>query len=178
MKNSDVSTLRTLTAISLFCALICVGAYIKIPFAVPVTLQLLFTNTAALTLGKKGSFAVLLYIFMGLVGMPVFSSGSGIFSVFSLSFGFNIGFLLGTLLAGMIAEKRKDTKALIFASAINMFVVYLCGLLYFMLIQNMYFSVPASFTYSLSVCVLPFVIPDVAKCAVSIILTKRLKVFY
>ena len=175
MKNSKKLSVKTLCFLSLFTALICIGAFIKIPFAIPVTLQLMFTHTAALTLGRKSAFSVLAYILMGLVGLPVFSSGGGISAVFSLTFGFNIGFLIGAFFAGAIAEKSKSIRSLVLASGINMLCVYVCGALYFWLLQNLYFTAPTSIGYALYACVLPFIIPDAVKCAVSIILSKKVK---
>ncbi len=172
MKNSKA---RTMCALSLFTALICVGAYVKIPLALPVTLQLLFTNTAALTLGRKGALSSLLYLLLGLVGLPVFSSGGGIGSILSLSFGFNIGFIAGAFFAGLISEKNKNTRTLALASAVNMLCVYACGMVYFLLIQKLYLTASATLPYALGVCVLPFVLPDMAKCAVSIILARRIR---
>ncbi len=172
MKNSKT---RAMCALSLFTALICVGAFIKIPFVIPITLQLLFTNTAALTLGKKGALSVLIYFFLGMLGLPVFSSGGGIISIVSPTFGFNIGFLIGAFFAGMIAEKKHSVQALALASAVNMFFVYLCGGVYFHIIQNIYLSRTTSLFYTLYVCVIPFVIPDIIKCMIGIVLAQKIK---
>lgn len=161
---------------SLFCALTTLGAYIKLPLAVPVTLQLLFTNTAALLLGRKyGCVTVLLYIFCGLAGLPVFTTGAGLASFFSLTFGFTLGFIPGAFFAGMISDRSKSTKALALASAINLLCVYICGTLYFLLLKNLYFAQPTSISNALSVCVIPFIIPDAVKSAASILLIKKLR---
>ncbi len=175
MKGSDRTKLRDLSFLSLFTALICIGAYIRVPFAVPVTMQLLFTSTASLTLGRKSALSVLLYLFMGIIGLPVFASGGGASSVFALSFGFNIGFLLGAFVSGAISERASSVKSLAAASAVNVLCVYVCGALYFWLLQNLYFSNPTTISHTLGVCVLPFVLPDIAKCAVSVFLAKRIR---
>lgn len=64
----------------MFVALIAAGAFIKIPIPViPFTLQYLFTMMAGLLLGpKKGCLAVLIYILLGLMGLPIFAQGGGI----------------------------------------------------------------------------------------------------
>lgn len=161
---------------SLFCALITVGAYTKIPFYVPVTLQLLFVNTAALLLKRKWGFITALsYIALGVIGLPVFSFGGGFGCFLSLSFGFTLGFVPGAFLAGWISEKHTDTKGAVVASLVNVLCVYLCGTVYFLMIKNFYFSEPSSLSYALSVCVLPFVLPDIVKISISILLYKKLK---
>ena len=64
---------------ALFAVLIGVGAFIKLPISiVPVTLQTLFVILAALILKEKAVYSVLLYIGIGLLGIPVFASGGGI----------------------------------------------------------------------------------------------------
>ena len=63
---------------ALFAVLIGVGAFIKLPISiVPVTLQTLFVILAALILKEKAVYSVLLYIGIGLLGIPVFASGGG-----------------------------------------------------------------------------------------------------
>ena len=75
---------------SLFTALIAVGAFINIPIpVVPFTLQFLFTTLAGLLLGSKmGAVSVIAYMVLGLVGLPIFSEGGGIWYVFKPSFGY------------------------------------------------------------------------------------------
>lgn len=62
---------------AMFVALIAAGAFIKIPVpVVPFTLQYLFTMLAGLLLGaKRGFISVCIYIFLGLVGLPIFAQG-------------------------------------------------------------------------------------------------------
>lgn len=177
MKNSkNIFSVRQATTASLFCALIIIGSYIRIPFIPPFTLQYLFVNTAALTLGRKwGCISVVFYVLCGLAGLPVFSFGGGIASIFSLSFGFVLGFIPCAFWAGWISEGSKDTKTLVLASSVGLFCVYLCGTVYFLLLKHLYFAEAATVTYALSVCVLPFVIPDIAKLVLSIVLSKKLK---
>ncbi|WP_053956843.1 biotin transporter BioY [Inediibacterium massiliense] len=78
---------------ALFSALISIGAFIKIPVPmVPFTLQFLFTNLSGLLLGKKlGSLSVGIYIVIGLLGLPIFTSGGGIGYIFEPTFGYIIG---------------------------------------------------------------------------------------
>ena len=81
---------------ALFAALVAAGAFIRIPIGtVPVTLQFVFANLAALLLGVKwGTLAIGLYIALGLVGVPIFTAGGGFTYVLQPTFGYLLGFLL------------------------------------------------------------------------------------
>ena len=176
MKNSEnMHPRRALVLCAMFCALIIIGSYIRIPFPIPVTLQLLFTNAGALLLGKKWSWVPpLVYLCFGLAGLPVFASGSGFGSVLSVSFGFNIGFIAGAALAAAICDKNKSTVSLILASAVNIICVYLCGTLYYLAICNLYLYETTTLVYATYICVVPFILPDIIKCALGILLYKKL----
>ncbi len=125
---------------ALFTALITVGAFIKIPVpVVPFTLQYEFTMLAGLLLGKKyGTASVLLYVFMGLAGVPVFTQGGGLWYVTVPSFGYLIGFIPGTWLTGHIAHRTENptTGRLLAASYAGLAVVYFFGMTYCYFIKN------------------------------------------
>lgn len=176
MRNSEnTRPSRMLALCSMLCALIIIGAYIRLPFPVPVTLQLLFTNLGALLLGRKWSWIPpLLYLCLGLAGLPVFATSSGLGSVLSVSFGFTVGFVPGAALSGAIAEKSKSTASLILASTVNVICVYLCGTLYYFGLCNLYLGEAATLSYALYVCVVPFILPDIVKIAISILLYRKL----
>ena len=76
MRNSK---LRNHILCAIFTALIAIGAFIRIPVpVVPFTLQFLFTTLAGVLLGSRlGATSVVLYIALGLLGVPVFAEGGG-----------------------------------------------------------------------------------------------------
>ena len=86
MKNK----VNDLVMISLFAALTAVGAFIKIPIPhVPLTLQTLMVMFAGLILGsRRGALSQLLYLVIGLLGIPIFAQGGGPGYVLQPSFGF------------------------------------------------------------------------------------------
>ena len=137
-------TTKEIILTALFTALIAVGAFLQVPLLyVPFTMQIMFTTLAGLLLGKKfGTVSVLLYILIGLAGIPIFSKGGGIGYVFQPTFGYIIGFLAGTYITGSIAQKDKNPtmKRLLSASFIGMAAVYIIGLIYFYLIKTVYLS--------------------------------------
>ena len=144
-KTKKLLDTKGMVLCALFAALIAVGAFLKIPIPyVPITLQFLFTNLAGLLLGKKrGLIAVCVYIFVGLVGIPVFTQGGGLGYVFQPTFGYIIGFALGTWLAGLICEHGENNhKTYLLAGFANFAVVFAIGLPYYYLIVNYYLRKP------------------------------------
>lgn len=170
--------IRKMTYCSFFTVLIIIGAFIKIPIPfVPMTLQYLFTMLAGLILGPYlGSISVLLYIFMGLIGLPVFTQGGGLTYVFQPTFGYIIGFVFGTFITGFIAYQKQQPSylRLFFANILGMSVVYLCGYLYYYLISMFYLNEPVELSVLFVHCVLIVLPGDIISCIFGVILVKRL----
>lgn len=135
---------RRLVSIAVFTALIIVGGLVSVPIPftqVQLSFQTLFVIMAGLMLGARdGALSVLIYIAMGLLGLPVFTSGGGIGYVFMPSFGYLIGFPIGAFVAGKIGERGKTaSRSRAFASAlVGMIPVYVCGMTYQVLILYYY----------------------------------------
>ena len=93
MRNSK---LRNHILCAIFTALIAIGAFIRIPVpVVPFTLQFLFTTLAGVLLGSRlGAISVVLYIALGLLGVPVFAEGGGPGYILKPSFGYLPGFAI------------------------------------------------------------------------------------
>ena len=94
---------------AIFTALTAVGAFIKIPIPyMEFTLQFLFTTLNGLLLGGKwGAAAVGAYVFLGLVGVPIFAEGGGFFYVLKPTFGYLIGF---TALKPTLTERLQQAE--------------------------------------------------------------------
>lgn len=126
---------------AIFVVLMIVSAFIKIPFPlVPLTFQTVVAVLAGLLLGPLyGTAAVGVYIFMGLVGLPVFTNGGGFAYVVQPTFGYILGFAAAAFVAGLIGGKGKIilSRALI-AGGIGFLVNYLVGVPYFLLIWHFY----------------------------------------
>jgi len=162
--------------ISLFAVLIAVCAWIAIPSAVPFTLQTfgLFA-TLGLLGGKRGTLAVLLYLLLGLVGIPVFSSFRGGFGVLAgITGGYLIGFLFAALLYWAIT--RRHTESLwrsALGMAAGMLLDYAFGTAWFMLFYAKAYGA-IGLGAALSMCVFPFIVPDLIKIALALTLTQTL----
>lgn len=80
--------IRDLILVAMFAALTAIGAFIKIPIPyVPFTLQFLFCAFAGMILGARlGALSQIIYVAIGLAGIPVFTEGGGIGYVFKPTF--------------------------------------------------------------------------------------------
>lgn len=145
MQNKTLS----LTVMSLFASLTSIGAFIKIPLPViPFTLQILFVFLAGCLLGsKKGMLSQLLYVGIGLIGVPVFASGGGPEYILKPTFGYLIGFVVAAYVIGFIVEKSQDPslKHFIFANVIGLIIVYFLGIIYVYVSLNTWLDSPTSF---------------------------------
>ena len=163
---------------ALFTALVAVGAFIRIPVPlVPFSLQFWFTTMAGLLLGPRlGALSVLVYVLLGLVGVPVFTQGGGPGYIFQPTFGYLLGFIVGTWLTGKIAwaKREPDLKWLLLAALAGLLVVYTCGTVYCYWISNFVLGNTITFWPLMVTC---FFLPlpgDLALCVVSALLGKRL----
>ena len=132
----DINDFGNFIYCSLFTALITIGAFIQIP--VPYmdyfTLQFFFVLLAGILLGSKlGGLAVLLYMVIGLAGLPVFASGGGLAYVLRPSFGYLLGFIVGAYLTGLVSERVTWTpiKRYTFAVFCGLLATYFIGLSYY-----------------------------------------------
>ena len=90
-----------LSVTALMTALLIAGSLIRIPLpgGVPFTLQVFIALLGPALLGVRGALPALLYMILGLAGLPVFSGGGGLGYLVSPTFGYIAGFALGGVLA-------------------------------------------------------------------------------
>lgn len=137
------STAVNIAKCALFVVVMIVAAFIRIPIPyIPLTFQTVAAVLAGLLLGPKwGGAAVAVYVFMGLLGLPVFAGGSGGFSyVLQLSFGYLVGFIAAAVVSGIFAGRkvasfRRNVAAAMVAVGVNYFI----GTAYFMLMWVYYY---------------------------------------
>lgn len=126
------TNIRQMTLISLFAALTAVGAFISVPiYPVPLTLQTLFTLLAAMTLGSAmGSLSQIIYVLLGIVGLPVFAGfKAGIGILFGPTGGFLFGFIISAYVIGRIIEAKKEKNIFYYllAGLIGTIIIYIIG---------------------------------------------------
>lgn len=163
---------------ALFTALTAVGAFIKIPVGpTPITLQLLFIALAGVLLGPWwGALSQLLYVGLGLVGVPIFTSGGGFSYVFNPSFGYLLGFILVPIIVGLITHQVSNPGFLriFLASALGIFVCYCIGVPYMYMIMRNVLNVDITVSHIIMVGFVVFIPGDIAKSLITGYLGKRL----
>ncbi len=164
---------RDLVLVGLFTALIAIGAFIKLPIPyLPLTLQVLFVLMAGLMLGKRlGALSALVYLLVGLAGVPVFANGGGLGYFAQPSFGYLLSYPVAAFLVGMIAERRRAMTPLLAASAglIGVVVIYLIGVPYLYLIVTRVLGKALSYQTLISKYVIAFLPADLVKVAIAAI---------
>ena len=175
-------TIRDMVMCALFTALITAGAFIKIPVpVVPFTLQFLFTMLAGLLLGGRlGAVSTGVYTVLGLVGLPIFAEGGGIWYIFKPSFGYIIGFIIAAYVTGRLVEKMPELKfvKILAANFAGLLIVYAMGMVYYYVICNYVINTPIGFWPLFLYCFLMAVPGDILLCFLAAFLTKRIKPVY
>ena len=159
---------------ALFAALTGVGGLIAIPLPftpVPITLQTFFTFLAGAILGKYlGALSQLIYILLGVVGLPVFAKGSsGIGVLLGPTGGYLMGFIPAAFLVGYLVERmEKPLFGLIFlAMVVGLLAIYVPGVGWLMWVARM------NLVKALFLGVLPFLPGDAVKIVVGALIVKR-----
>lgn len=165
--------IKSLVCCGLFAALISVCAWISVPFAVPFTLQTFGVFCALLILGgKHGTTAIVVYVLLGAIGLPVFAgfqSGTGV--LFSHLGGFIIGFILtGLIYLVITCFFGNKPQIQLLGLTVGLLACYATGTVWYTL-----FTDNTSFRSAFVACVLPFVIPDVIKLWLAFMVSGRIK---
>ena len=161
--------------ISLFTAIICICSWLNIPMGVPVSLQTFAVFTAAAVLGaKKAVISVVIYILLGLAGVPVFTGfRSGAAVVAGPTGGYLIGFIFAALIIGGLTKAFFQKKWVAPASMIiGQAVCYLCGTVWY---GYVYLDEAIGPGEALMICVVPFILPDIIKITAALILSKSVR---
>lgn len=181
MNNNHNISSKTgnLVICAIFVALITICSWISIPTAVPFTMQTFAMFLCAGLLGTKRSISsIICWILIGVIGIPVFAGfQSGPSVLWGPLGGYILGFIALALIVGVASDKLGRTyPVLIISMVAGLAICYLFGTLWFVYFYGQATG-PIGFTAALSTCVIPFVIPDLAKLAVAVILVKKLERF-
>ena len=175
-KSKSLDT-KSIVLCSLFSALICVGAFIKIPLPpVPFTMQWFFVAMAGLLLGSKlGLTSVLVYIIIGLAGVPVFTQGGGLQYVYVPTFGYIIGFAVAAFVIGKLTEnKEKSFKRYFIANMVGLLFVYTIGFSYLYFMSAVVAGKNVVFFNLLKAAVLMFIPTDTISAIISAKVASRI----
>lgn len=165
-----------MVCIAIFAVLMAVCSWISIPTTVPFTMQTfgMFLTVGVLG-GKRGTLAILIFILLGAVGIPVFAGFTGGLGILLGTTG---GYIIGFLFSGLVMwamEKLigRKTWALALAMVSAMVVYFTFGTVWFMAV---YAKTAGSVGLGavLGWCVVPFIIPDILKMILALMLSGRI----
>lgn len=157
--------IRTMTRVALFAALTAAGAFIRIPLGYSsITLQTFFTAMAGCVLGPwYGALSQLVYVALGLVGLPIFTQGGGIGYLMQPTCGFLIGLIPAAWVIGRIAGRKPEPKQIVPACLLGYGVLYAIGVPYMALILNTFLGKGMGFSAIMWAGMIPFLPGDMIK---------------
>lgn len=168
-------TVKDMAYSGICAALLAISAWISIPMPqVSFTMQSFAVFfTLGLLGGRRGTVSILIYLLLGLVGLPVFSGFRGGLGVL---LGVTGGYIWGFLLAGLVywlltALLGSGFRAGLGATVLGMAVCYTCGTVWYLHVYG------GTLWAVISVCVLPYLIPDGVKIVLALSLAGKLKRF-
>lgn len=176
--------IQDMTLIALFAVLTIIGGKIAVslpPFAT-FTLQSLVCLMAGLLLGaKRALLSQVVYILLGLIGLPVFAKGGGIGYIFEPTFGFVIGMLAAAWLIGLLSDltdpQRSNLKIwqAILINFAGQFLIYIFGVTFLYLIKNFYAGSGLTFLKAIEYGMIPYLIFDTLKSILAGVIGPRLR---
>ena len=147
--------------------LLIVSAKIKVPlYPVPMTLQPLAVLMIAMLYGRKlATLSVGLYIFKGIIGLPVFAFGGGLMYLMGPTGGFILGFFASAFIVGHLADLGwgKKVSLSVISMLIGMTVIYILGISQLALLKGFNFALLKGFY--------PFLLGDFYKLLLAGIIT-------
>ncbi len=165
-----------LAYMALGAVMISICSWISIPTIIPFTMQTFAVFFVLSVLGgKRGTLTIIVYILLGVIGIPVFAqftSGLGVL------LGSNGGYIVGFVFMGLaywlitgLFGKKPYTE--IFAMLIGLVVLYSFGTAWFMIIYAQT-NETIGLAMVLAWCVIPFIIPDLIKLVLALTLARRI----
>lgn len=163
---------------ALFAGLTAIGAFIKIPLPyVPIVLQGLFVMLAGVCLGSKwAALSQIVYVTIGLVGIPIFTDGGGIGYVLQPTFGYLLGFIAGAYVCGYIVEHapKKDIKYISLGCIACIIVTYIIGVPYLAIVLKLVLQKEGAVAYALWSGLVVTIPGDLIKATLAVLLSIKL----
>ena len=171
-QNSQTKIFKSLIVIFLGSLLLTLSAKVKIPFyPVPMTMQTFVVLFLGVSFGYKIGLATIgLYLIEGIVGLPVFSNsperGVGFVYFTGPTMGYLIGFLSACILASFV--RKKDNYFIILLKLmLSVSTIYILGVIWLGTLIG--WDKPI-----VELGVTPFLLAEVFKIALLLILTKKI----
>ncbi|WP_297420976.1 biotin transporter BioY [Clostridium sp.] len=173
MENTTKMNTRQLTLIGVMTAVICVLGPLSLPIGlVPISLTNLAIYFAIYILGKKqGTISYMVYLLIGLIGLPVFSGFSGGFpKLAGPTGGYLIGFVFMAFISGLFIDKFTDKIYMCFLGMVlGTVVTYLFGTAWLSYVAHI------PFNKALAVGVLPFIPGDLIKMVIAALIGPQIR---
>ncbi len=173
LAENTENSLRAMIHCALMAAFIAVGAFLAVPIGpVPIVLQNLFVLLAGLLLGSRwGVVSVLVYLFAGLCGLPVFAGGgAGPGRFIGPTGGYLIGFVPAAFAVGWITERFGQKKSVQVAALVaGSLLIYVAGVPWLSFVTHM------SVGKALVAGMYPFLIGDALKIAAAIAIARTVR---
>ena len=169
--------IKDIVYISLCAIILTICSWITVPTLVPFTLGTFGVFLITLILGgKRGTLAVLIYILLGTIGLPVFSGlRGGIGVLLGNTGGYIIGYICISLIMWAMERWALHKRGIrILSMLLGLLVCYTCGTLWF----AMTYAGTTGTTgvaIILGWCVIPYVIPDLVKIGLALWVSKKVK---
>lgn len=166
---------RDMILVALFAALACLGGLLIrlggemiVPFSI---LPLIVMFAGALLGARLGALSFVVYLLIGLVGIPVFAQPpyGGLAYIFQPTFGFLIGFIFGAYTVGSVVKEKENPGFgwYFFAMCGGLAVIYVCGLIYLYMMLNFYVGKAVSVWGVMKIGFLPFILFDLLKVLIA-----------
>jgi len=169
----SIEKLRLMVLASLMAALTAVGAYIYIPIGpVPVVLTNLFVFLAGLLLGSRwGLASVAIYLMIGAMGIPVFAGGKGgLVHFLGPTGGYLVGFAVAAWSVGLISERLRGSLVHdVLSVSVGALAVYGVGIPWLKWMTGL------SWSKSVWVGMVPFVVGDILKASGAVMLARAIR---
>jgi biotin transport system substrate-specific component len=140
----------------------------------------LFFFAGGLLGSERGMRSQLVYVGIGLAGLPVFTQGGGVGYFLQPTFGYLIGYIAGAFVVGWIIERIDNPKTyqFILASLAGLLVVYLIGVPYLYIALNVWMGIPSSPAHVWMIGFVYSILGDIVMSVIAGVLVTRLyKVF-
>lgn len=172
---SSPSFIRRMTLIAVMAALTCVCSWLTVPSVVPFTMQTFAVFCALLLLGgRDGLYAVILYLIMGALGLPVFSGfAGGVGYMLGPTGGYMAGFVITALLYWLCQPLYRKHRWLRYpVLAAGLLLCYLAGTAWFIAVMGAR-GTDYGVAAALGLCVVPYLLPDALKLLLAGLLCAR-----
>ena len=162
LASRTTKSVAAVVGVGLFCLLTILGAMVRVPLPgtpVPMTLQTAVVLFAGVALGARlGACSQLLYLAIGLAGVPVFAEpGAGPQYVFGATGGYLLGFLIVPIVVGRLTARSNGLKPTLAAATVGTMLIFALGVGWLAILSGSVWT-------ALQQGLLPFWLGAVLKC--------------